>query len=1079
MQNKIFVGKQIADNIVETPQWIDDIKFSKPVAPKLDIDFDANIINQKHILANSRIVDTGNIRELKLTFNDKQLQVFAMNELAKFLRNYRYSAKAEVNNGVAKIAVSFSKNPLEYTFVYRDVNGKLNHDKVFTTKIAEIENEYPFSIAGIEDSFEDSKTIDLKNPTKVAQKEFDYTVMTRYEIVQRCNNRLTTAKELIEKNIKEGNIVAIGSNEYASTYDMKYLFPDMREKYAGEVNHSLEFVNNKVAERSYEKKTANRLAMEAGKILSSTFNVDKIISANRNGDNLNITSIIVHNNMRDKFSFCFNIAKEKLTKLSYIEDEKLQRYSVAQLLQKFGADDKKIATYLHGENDRIEGGYVYSLKTIKATLTKFISDVNLKSLISDWISSGKAKQLNSTTIASKYSLNELVRKAEFLPQDVIDKIQKSQMRFGENEKFYSYETKDNDTRNKEAVAKIATNKENIVSYIGKSFVDFDVNMLGIDKFVVAFNNNENKKRIVSARIFDNKILFKVGNKEVELNQLSGMFRRSALLSSYVKDKDVDLSKERKYIISKKKVISTASQYLVDEQLKNFVEKIDEILLNAEQLTEDTFASEFSMEDILNQCDCDIDENVHKEYLEKSNRMNEKDLVRNYIQDGDIRNDIALNEQEKNIANIQQRIAKYLNNFTIKMLGGDKISINFVSTDGKNRSIVAKVGDDIICNVGNKQISIQQLANNFKTSELLKNYVSYNNENDKQKVILSKRMFDEKLSDFIIKAEIDNFVKSLLNTEKMVKISEDLYATDGTFEDLLRDSDLKVNHELRKQNLAMKNKANGKELQAEYVSDNENRIAEKRVTSSDFKSQFINALPKHLACVRFNNINIDNSHVVCDVDIYNKQNGLTITANFDMKIENGIVNTESEKNLDEMFHLATINKNYNNYNAIDNEKNDVIFTKNMLIGKLQKIASVDNIDDVISNWINTSKIELIGKDKFASKYTISDLISMSNLFAYKDEDVKKQFSKANVSSNVIPKKFHIQDSDSISLNNVEDGKTKDYIEITKKSCIAKLNDLVKNNMITNNRVIALKNRINTAKTYNEINIVNKDIERYGK
>ena len=105
--------------------------------------------------------------------------------------------------------------------------------------------------------------------------------------------------------------------------------------------------------------------------------------------------------------------------------------------------------------------------------------------------------------------------------------------------------------------------------------------------------------------------------------------------------------------------------------------------------------------------------------------------------------------------------------------------------------------------------------------------------------------------------------------------------------------------------------------------------------------------------------------------------------------------------------------------------------------------------------------------------------MSNLFAYKDEDVKKQFSKANVSSNVIPKKFHIQDSDSISLNNVEDGKTKDYIEITKKSCIAKLNDLVKNNMITNNRVIALKNRINTAKTYNEINIVNKDIERYGK
>ena len=30
-------------------------------------------------------------------------------------------------------------------------------------------------------------------------------------MVQRCNNRLTTAKELIEKNIKEGNIVTYKS----------------------------------------------------------------------------------------------------------------------------------------------------------------------------------------------------------------------------------------------------------------------------------------------------------------------------------------------------------------------------------------------------------------------------------------------------------------------------------------------------------------------------------------------------------------------------------------------------------------------------------------------------------------------------------------------------------------------------------------------------------------------------------------------------------------------------------------------------------------------------------------------------
>ena len=311
-------GKLLTNPKVDVPQWINDIQFNTPVERKMDIQFDKNVINRKHVIA-ERNEGMANVRELKYSFNDKQLQVFAMNELAKFLKDYRYTAEAEVSNNKAKIVANLVNNPLQYTFNYESVDGKIIPNKVFTTKVADIVNEYPYSKAGLEDSIEDSTTIDLKNPTKVKKAAYQYTVMTRYEILQRCNNRLEVARDLINQHIKDGNIVAVGSNEYASTYDMNYLFPDKREKYAGEENHTLEFVNNKVAKASYENKSANRLALEASNILNRVFNVYKIVNASRDNDNLFITSYISHNNMRDKYSFIFNVENEKVAKLQYIE----------------------------------------------------------------------------------------------------------------------------------------------------------------------------------------------------------------------------------------------------------------------------------------------------------------------------------------------------------------------------------------------------------------------------------------------------------------------------------------------------------------------------------------------------------------------------------------------------------------------------------------------------------------------------------------------------------------------------------------------------------------------------------------
>lgn len=1067
-------GKLLTNPKVEVPQWISDIKFNKPVARKMDIEFDANTINRKHVIA-ERDTDLGNVRDLKLSFNDKQLEVFAMNEIAKMLRKYRYNATAKANDGKVSINVMFENNPLEYTFGYTEQDGKLVADKMFVTKVANIVNEYPFSVAGVEDSIEDSKHLELTESTKVKKANVAFTVMTRYEILQRCNNRLTEAKKAIEEHLNKGNIIAVGSNEYASTYDMKLLFPDKRKKFAGEANHTLEFVNNKVATASYENKSANRLALESCSIINRVFDLTELINAKRDGDNLCVTACIKHNNVRGKYNFSFDIVNEKVGKLNYIE-ENGNSYSVAQLLNKFGEEDKKIVAYLNGNDSHVAGGYVYSAKAIRNKLRSYISEDNINKMFDAWVNTKKATKLSTTTYASNYSLNELLQGVDFLSDEEIKAIRKAQTTFGNDERFYSYETKDNDTRTKEALDKINSYKEAVVATINKHFKNFDVKMLNKDNFVIDFKNDNNKKRSVSASMVNGNVICKVGNKEVTLDNLQDMFKRSALLSAYVNDSDEDLSKAHKIVISKRQFMDELKDYLTEQQTN---ELIDDLIAKNKlvKLSSATYGSEMQFKDLLNEYTGSIDTTIKQANLEKANKTTLKELVRNYIVDGDTRSNIALTNSETKLANIYNRINQHLDNFDLKMIDGEHAVIAFKSADNKQRNIIATIGDTIMCRVGNKDIELKDLANRFKNSKLLSNYLANNNGDNHNKVIISKRMFTERLADVLANEDIEDMINDFEEKGLVQRIASNLYATEMNFEDLLRMSDYDIQEGLREENLAKKNKSAGKELQAEYVNDNDTRRAEKKLSQSEFKSQFNNALPKHLACEKFNNIVIEDAIAHCDAKIFNKNNGLSIVASFDTKIDNGIINTDFAKNVDELFNLSTINKTYNQYVNGKKENLNIIISKRELINNLKKIADVDEINDALNTWEKTAKITAIDSNNYASEYSIDQLLSMSNIKAFDSDTINNNYNKAKVNAEIIPKEYHMQDSDSKMLSNVQDGKIEAHLNEVKASCRETICDLVADYKITANKAKTLKEAVDKATDYLALDLVNKQIERY--
>lgn len=1061
---------------VETPKWIDDIQFRKVVTPKLNVEFDTNTILQKNVTAN-RIDNIGNIRELKVTLTDKQLQVFAINELAKTLRGRHYKVTANVKDGVAVCNVNFENNPFEYEFVYNDIDGVITPSKTFTARCGEDVEEYPFNNAGIEDSFEDSKNIDTKKSIKTKNARSDYSIITRYEIVQRCNNKLTLAKELIEKNIKEENIVAVGSNEYASIYDVNMLFPDMREGMEKQASHTFNYVDNKVSERINEKKTANRLAIEAISKMNENFHIDKIVSASRDNDTFKVKSVIAHNNIRDEYTFVFDVVKEKISHLAEIEDE-THSYSVNQLINKFKEEDANVAEYI-SESEPTADGYVYSINQITKRLSKYISKDNVKDLINDWFINKKVSRITDDKIASKYSVSELIRTAKFLSKDDVEDIQKQQRKFGEDERFYFYEVQDGDTRNELAKKARDDYKNSLVKKIGKYFSNFDVDVLGGGELAIRFNSPDGKNRTVSAYEEDGDVYCRVGENTYALNKLQDMFKTSELLSVYATPQNENLSQNNKLIISKKQFTNKLKDYLTSEQVSKFIEDLvsDNKLYVVGM---DKYASKYSFNQLLNEYTKPINKNIKTDNLVKSNRTMLMELVRNYIVDGDTRTSIALSNSEKKYSDIYNRIAKYISDFKLDVLGGNKIVISFVSEDGKQRKICANYdNDNIMCVVGNKEISIKNLAGRFKTNPVLKQYVADGTPNESDRIIISKRMIHTYLEDILNENDIDNFVDEQVSNNNLMPLTHDnrIFASEMSFEDLIRNCHYDVDKELRKKNLLKKSKVEDKKFDLEDVQDCDTRNAKKTLTEADFKVQFNNALPDNIECVEFNDISVSDVYARCTASVFNKTNGLTITANFDMRVHDGMINTDSISNLDYMFNLSTVNKHYNKFNDISNHNHKVIISKRVLKEKLEKIANLDNIDAVIKQWEDTNKITSVSDDKFVSEYSIEDLISSSNIVAYSDDEVKARYNKSKINTLVVPKEYHVQDSDIKILSNVTDGKTKDHLNDIKKECNSMLDALVAKNMVTSSRVSKIREAINNAEDYTELDDISKNINRY--
>jgi len=845
---------------VDIPDWIDNIAFKEKVDRVFDLATDANIVNQKHVVASRSNNNTAFTRDIAYTFNNQTLKNFAVVKLSSFLRKTKFAIlnSEPTNNGIT-FDVTFENNPAQYKFSYNANDGKINNDKFFIVALNDDVNEYPFSEAGLEDSFNDVKEgFDSKKSYKVKVGNNNFTVMTRYEIIKRCNGSLKEATDLINKNIKEGNIVGVGSNEYASYYDMNMLFPDKRENLEKEASHTADFVDNIGQTDINEKKTAERLSHEAVQKFANVINILNVDNAKRNDNILDFDAEIVNKDIRHKIAIRLSIEDEKVKDiLSICFNEKDMQ--INDFLNEIDKKDKKIASYT-GKNTKL-GNHIFSMKNLTDELEKYISKDNVDSMIQLWCKSGKLNAIENNKFASKLSLNELLFDTEdisFLSKEEIDNILEEKQKFGN--KFYRADVK--------------------------------------------------------------------------------------------------------MVVTKTAIYSQLKDYLNEDTVNKIIEKLKENN-TLKSLDKDKFACKCDLEDLIKLCN--ETQLVEKKPVNYALAKRNDNLFESVWQEDTGSRNYQIIASISDYANkINSYLSQYLKDFYVELIDKKNAIITF---DGKHvyASILGDI-DDIVCDIHGKKISIAKLNHALEITPTLKAYLEDNDVSNYQKIIISKKMFENKLNDYFSDSEINTIISYLEDNNKLHKIAEDKYVSNSSFDELIKNINVSPNMQLKAKHLKLKDKKDGYRFESASIEDGDSR---NNVANENIKEKIASIKEKI------------NKYLKCDVKVVNDKDlvldfdGRKLYARVDKdKIICKVGSKEvAIEDVSKAFEKSNLLKQYlqdNNYELVDHYS--CIFTEDELNNILADYLSNEDIDIFIIDLNDNGILQSLGNKKFASKYSRDEILN---------------------------------------------------------------------------------------------------------
>lgn len=992
------------------PAWmkqLDQFKANKQDAINIDFQKLASFADAPKVSRDNRDYNSKPVNN-KIT--GERLKVAAKVELAKFLSGKYYNTNAQGTDNNVELVTKISNIPATFSFKYACKNGKVIGDKQFTIKLADgTFGEYPFSQAGLTECLDDIKTGNVKTG-ELAESYQAYTI-TLEEILRRFNGDQRAAMDRVRELVASQDIIGVESNTFASVYSMDSLFPQMKKEGSADKAPTFEFMPNKEHVAANPNSSGAKLLIEASKLLHNFFSDFKINSSNRHDDILTVNAMVDNNGINNTINFNFEIEDDKVKHIASC-DLNGNIISLQKLLDNLNKTNI-LTAYLKNNTSKskIYNGIILTTKDINNKLFKIASKDTIDSIITNWAERKLIQRIASNKFVTKLSFLDLLNNvnAELLSKDEKERLNDNIKRITAD--INRIKQDDTGIRNdKELMYSKSIRLANLYNHIHNS----------LDKFKLLEANDDCTKLT----------LMNYSERAPEKVTVAANFKGNTCISADIirpnmKSIALNLYKQaNKHNVFAKSIFSEAMLKRTITGIFKDTNRIVSLIkkkFNLIDIGNNFYASDIPLSSIINVLEqakniTAMNDDERKELLAARAYFGKK-LQAEYINDTGIRNDKEWAYSKSiRLANIYHSLSKKFKAFLIKN----------VNDECTNVSIIEKtpIGDNeykVIIEYNDNQPEIITYLNtkNADEREIIKCYKQENTNNLKlAKSVFSKNIVKNALKSLVPIDKIDNAVNIVCAKAK--DIGNGFYASNEPLVYLINNSDLPFEKTYDEQ------KHFGTSLNRQDVQDTGVR--------DDLEESAINLINKaslylhnYFKDFKVKNVKIDNQRIFYTARLFDEDTGLTNTLNFEFQLDgNNIkecsINADGKRlsieAVKKTFASNDILKRYLKYHTGKKTNAPIVFSIDRFIQQTKNLtnATDNEIKNTLSQLCHSGKLERLSSNTYASQYTIEQLLSISNLKALTDDEIKTKLSKGIRNTLWKVSQAHIQDSDNRQLTN---------------------------------------------------------------
>lgn len=827
------------NNPEKIPDWmqnLSDVELKKKENIDLGIEAKGVFAEKTTINRNETI---GTPRELEASLSDTRLITDAKINLAKFLTGKYYKVEGKVQNGQVKLSVKINALPADFTFNFTSEAGKITNNNTFMVHANDSYGEYPYSKAGLEECITDIKANKTKTSKKV-EAVGRYSVINKEEIVRRYNGKLREATDRINELLKDNSLVGVGSNTFASVYDVDQLFPQMEKEAMEAPLPAFEFAPNQEHVATKEHKSGQTLLVDASKILANNFKDFEILSSERNGDKLIVTAkVLEQNGITRTATLNFGIQNEKI--LAAYEDKQSQS---SKLLEAFASKQST--------PNRLTKGSVFTRQLVTEKLHKIVRAEIIDALIDNWAERNLITNLSDTTFATNYTFQDLLASVNtrILTANEIEEINLLSNKASELE-FDRIDQDDTGIREVEDYVTDETLLAKANDFIAQHFKSFKPKGFKVDGENVNYNivlfdeNSGLTTNIQLVMTFNgNKVASCYANlngEKVELKNVKKAFASNEVLNKYIELNPGQRTNAPMLmsIAQVLKNLSSISKLTLGEahEVVSTWEKTGKI----DRINSNVFGSKYTFEQLLTLSNLKpLTDFEIKERLEKS--MRNKNIMVNtgeYINNQDTRALIDNWSAERMVIHAKTELNKIFKDYNV--IDAEVNNDSYIVT---SRVVNPNLGlrqtlKFTFAMVNGKPGQINKVASNTKTADLnniddlaimsdaITTFLKYNTPVDRSgKYIITKTQLNNLLCPIVDRSKVNELTDVLTINGILKPITSETYASDYSASEIVVNID----------SLGLINIEAGKDqIESAKRDENSIKIADTRIMDNDTRA----------------------------------------------------------------------------------------------------------------------------------------------------------------------------------------------------------------------------------------------------